>query len=401
MMNRSERASVEFEILWRSCHARHRDRYFFPRINFWRDILPGDLAERLPHLREGERLVEEFGAGVLVPQYHDQQVVTVRLSQINQRLQKNGDTELRAGRFYPRGMICTPETFPEETRPCRCLGRKGDLLQIDLNHPLAAYPLTLGAKVVQSLDPVVERGGICHHVAYTMTDDGPGVQACLHHLDTDFFHGSPFSREDDSDDAAFYRTPRLVEHIDAAASQAIARIYGRFLRPDMRILDLMSSCQSHLPEDAQELHVIGLGLNQDEMVQNARLSEMVIHDLNRGRPLPFDDGAFDAALCSVSVEYLINPIQCFQELARVLKPEAPFVVTFSHRWFPPKVIRLWTELHLFERMGLVMEYFRKSSGFKELHTESVRGYPRPNADRYFPQVTLSDPVFAVWGRAVP
>ncbi len=397
-MQPSERAHVEFEILWRSCYAQHRDRYFFRRVNFWRDILPGETSERLPTMGEGEELTEEFGPGVLVPPYNDKLVVSVRPSQINRRMGRNGSGHLRTGRFYPRGMIAAPETFPEETRPCRCLGQRGTLLNIDLNHPLAAYPLTLGAKVMKSLDPVDERGGVCHDVAYTLTDDGPGVQACLHHLDTDFFHGSPFVREDESNDALFYRTPRLVDHIDPAASQAIAEIYGRFLQPGMHVLDLMSGHQSHLPAQPKELRVTGLGLNRDEMSQNGRLAHVVVHDLNGKKPLPFDDGAFDAALCSVSVEYLIDPVRVFEEVSRVLKAKAPFVVTFSHRWFPPKVIRLWTELHPFERMGVVVEYFRKSGRFKDLHTESVRGYPRPDADRYFPQVTLSDPVFAVSGR---
>ncbi len=399
-MNQSERASVEFEILWKSNYARHRDRYFFPRINFWRDILPGHTARLLPSMQEGEARVEEFGAGVLVPPYNDQLVVTVRHAQINQQFRDNGPTVLRPGRFYPRGMIAAPETFPEETRPCRYLGNKGALLQVDLNHPLAAYPITLGAKVVKSLDPVTERGGVCHDIAYTMTDDGPGVQACVHHLDTDFFHGAPFGRDDDGDDAAFYSTPRVVEQIDAAASRAIAEIYGRILRPGMQVLDLMSGSHSHLPEQVEGLNVTGLGLNRAEMAQNGRLSKVVIHDLNSDKPLPFNDGAFEAALCCVSVQYLTEPIRIFQEISRVLKRGGPFIVAFSHRWFPPKVIRLWTELHPFERMGLVVEYFRKSGSFKDLHTESVRGYPRPDADRYFPQVTLSDPVFAVWGKTL-
>ena len=32
-------------------------------------------------------------------------------------------------------------------------------------------------------------------------------------------------------------------------------------------------------------------------------------------------------------------------------------MTFSDRWFPTKAIELWSELHPFERMGLVLDYF--------------------------------------------
>ena len=82
----------------------------------------------------------------------------------------------------------------------------------------------------------------------------------------------------------------------------------------------------------------------------------------------------------------------------MLKPGGRCIFTFSDRWFPPKVIRLWTELHPFERMGLVLEYFRRTGQFGELATESWRGWPRPEDDKYYPQRRTADPVFAVSGQ---
>jgi hypothetical protein len=75
-----------------------------------------------------------------------------------------------------------------------------------------------------------------------------------------------------------------------------------------------------------------------------------------------------------------------------------FILTFSNRWFPPKVIHLWTELHEFERVGLIMEYFHKAGHYKDLETCSSRGLPRPETDKYYPQIRKSDPIYAVWGR---
>ena len=86
-------------------------------------------------------------------------------------------------------------------------------------------------------------------------------------------------------------------------------------------------------------------------------------------------------------------------MARVLRAGAPFVLIFSERWFPPKVIRVWVELHAFERLGLVLDYFCASGGFTNPHTESIRGLPRPAEDPYANQLLLADPVYAVWGRA--
>jgi hypothetical protein len=49
-------------------------------------------------------------------------------------------------------------------------------------------------------------------------------------------------------------------------------------------------------------------------------------------------------------------------------------------------------------MGLVLEYFIRSGRFKDLHTYSIRGLPRPHNDKYYPDLRYSDPVYAVWGR---
>ena len=64
-------------------------------------------------------------------------------------------------------------------------------------------------------------------------------------------------------------------------------------------------------------------------------------------------------------------------------------------------------LQPFERMGLVLEYFRQAGNFTALHctalhctalhSESLRGLPRPQDYKYAGQLEHSDPVFAVWG----
>jgi SAM-dependent methyltransferase len=144
--------------------------------------------------------------------------------------------------------------------------------------------------------------------------------------------------------------------------------------------------------------VVGLGLNARELKKNSRLTESVVQDLNENSRLPFESNSFDAVVCTVSVEYLTDPLAVFKEVSRVLRPEGYFIVTFSNRWFPTKAIKIWHELHDFERMGLVLEYFLRAGGFNGLQTYSIRGLPRPHDDKYFPDLFFSDPVYAVWGR---
>ena len=199
----------------------------------------------------------------------------------------------------------------------------------------------------------------------------PDVKAALGKLGFDSVSGTP---------------EQFAEHIRREVEKFIVGI---------QVVDFMASWDSHLPDGLNELSVTGLGMNADELAQNPRLEHRVVHDVNTGRALPFDDNRFDAVICTVSVEYLVKPVAVFRELGRVLKPGAMAIITFSDRWFPTKVITLWTELHPFERVALVQEYFRSAGNFNSLETGTVHGLPRPQDDKYAQQRAFSDPVFAV------
>jgi len=396
-VNKAKQAAVEFALRWQSELATHADRMYYEKVNFWRDFFPGTLGERLATLAPGASDTQMFGAGELVTAYDLHLVHRIRPEQMNLALRSGEHIPARAGRFYPRGMIRElPDVFAGDRRPFRYLGADGDRLRVDLNHPLARYPLAVEATLVEVHGVQAEHGGRSHDVGYDLTENGPGMQAGDPAVAIDFYAEQPFARLDDRNDALFYRQPRLVQHLDRTARERVTGIYARFLRPGMQVLDLMSSWVSHLPEVA-DLYVTGLGLNGEELDKNPRLAERVLQDLNTEPRLTFKDRQFDAVVCTVSVEYLIKPFEVFREVARVLKPGGAFVLTFSECWFPPKVVQVWTELHPFERQALVLDYFRQSGGFSELHTESVRGLPRPADDPYANTLALSDPVYAVWG----
>jgi SAM-dependent methyltransferase len=137
-------------------------------------------------------------------------------------------------------------------------------------------------------------------------------------------------------------------------------------------------------------------MNREELEKNEQLRDFEVHDLNENPALPFQDGSFDAVICNASVEYLTDPLAVFKEVGRVLKHAGCFLLTFSNRWFPPKVIAVWEQLHEFERMGLVTEYFLQSERFEKIHTYSIRGLPRPEGDKYYGKMLVSDPVYGVW-----
>lgn len=401
-MDKSRHASVEVGVRWSSGQAQHRERLFVDRVDFWRDLFPGDLGERLGRAAPGEPVQAHVGPGEVVPAPDPAGRIQVSLSQLRRRLPSGKLLEPRPGRFYPRGWLSgLAGTYPQDRRPFRYLGGDGTLGRVDLNHPLAGYPLTFEGTVLSELPTTEEHGGRCSDLREDLIAGGVGCEARYPDLETDFFAGEPFAREDEREDGVFYADPRLVHHLDRTAIGQVRELYGRLLRPRMRVLDLMSSWTSHLPEDLAELEVTGLGMNAAELERNPRLARWLTHDLNRDPRLPFEGGSFDAAVCTVSVEYLTRPLEVFREIARVLRPGAPVAITFSERWFPPKVVRVWTELHPFERMGLVLEYFRQAGAFEGLQTETTRGWPRPEDDQYARVMAHADPLYAVWGVRSP
>lgn len=399
MTSQSEQAAIELRVDREHRDVRHRNRQHFDKFNFWRDILPGALSTRLPD-SDGEWLSEQFPAGELVPPWSERNIQRVRISDLRLQRRNGPPIVLHAGRHYPRYIAAgTADIYAGNVLPMRILELDATTATVDLNHPLARAALTVAARIQRRDGLASEHGWRCNDVLMDLIDAGAGLEALHAPGSTDYFTGSAFERLDPRPDGSFYGKPRLVPHIDSTASRQIGEIYARFLEPGMQVLDLMSSWVSHLPEDTGTIRLTGLGMNAEELAQNPRLDERIIHDLNAQPELPFPDNRFDAAICSVSIEYLIQPVAVLRELGRVLKPGAAAIITFSDRWFPTKAIEVWTELHPFERMGLVLEYFRQAGNFGSLHSESLRGLPRPQDDKYSGQLAHSDPVFAVRGHA--
>ncbi len=174
---------------------------------------------------------------------------------------------------------------------------------------------------------------------------------------------SAFRRADESDDGLFYAVPRLVHHIDDGAQAAVTALYREHVPEGADVLDLMSSWVSHLPPELDLGRVAGLGMNARELGANPRLTERAVQNLNANPTLPYGDGAFDAALCCVSVQYLTRPVEVFAEVGRALRPGAPFVVTFSNRCFPTKAVAAWRALDDDGHAALVAETLRQSGAF--------------------------------------
>lgn len=204
-----------------------------------------------------------------------------------------------------------------------------------------------------------------------------------------------FERADPTDDARFYTTPRLVTHIDDGAIAVIGETLRELLPPDATILDLMSSWKSHLPPDLRPRRVVGLGMNGVELAANDQLDEWVVQDLNADPALPFADDTFDAAILTVSIQYVVRPLSLLREVRRVLRPGGLLAIIFSNRLFPTKAVRVWYEQDDEGRAALVLTYFELAGGYRD-----VRFIDRSAPPRSGPRGWLApahDPVYVVVG----
>jgi SAM-dependent methyltransferase len=199
---------------------------------------------------------------------------------------------------------------------------------------------------------------------------------------SDHFPPGFFDRQDPTPDDRFYVPDRLVTHIDEGAVEAVGSLYAE-LGVDGEVLDLMSSWVSHFRAAPRRLVV--LGMNERELAANAHAAAWTVHDLNTDPMLPFADASFDDATCCVSVDYLVRPVEVFAEVARVLRPGGRFVVTFSNRCFPTKVIRGWAMADMAGCVEIVRRYFALSGGFAE-----------PIAELRTPVDSWGDPLWGVW-----
>jgi SAM-dependent methyltransferase len=197
-----------------------------------------------------------------------------------------------------------------------------------------------------------------------------------------------FRRADESPDEEFYRTPRIVTHIDDGAIAAVTQLYREFFPPGGEILDLMSSWVSHLPPEVVYRRVIGLGMNEVELRRNDRLDSHLVQNLNTNPELPFGDAEFDGAGICVSIDYLTQPVEVLREVGRVLRVGSPSIISFSNRCFPSKAVAIWHRLDDRGHMRLVEQYLHEAGNWNEI--QSLDRSPR----RLF-----SDPLYAVVGRS--
>ena len=197
-----------------------------------------------------------------------------------------------------------------------------------------------------------------------------------------------FAKLDTEDDEVFYEPPRLVCHIDDGAIAALTGFYRKILPAGGVLLDLMSSWVSHLPPEIAYAEIIGHGMNGEELAANPRFDRWFVQNFNRDPALPLADRSIDAAMICVSIQYLQRPVELLRDVARVLRPGGPLVVSFSNRCFWTKAVAIWRAFDDDGHAKLVENYLRRA-GFAQIETHRLAEWVED----------VSDPMIAVVGRA--
>jgi len=390
---------LRFTAKWNDEKGTHTAIQYIEKYNVWRDIdlLPKKLAENILHMPVGEGEFIKIKPENLENGWSDNLQKTIPLSNFKGCF-SNGERIIpRTGRYYPKGWFSGVDgVYSDNMFPARAVKVDRENIVIDYNHPLADFDIEIKVDVIEIFPPTDEHGGRCSDAIDLLLNNGPGMQQFIPQSNTDFITSTSLERIDNSDDQIFYKKLRNVHHLDSYARASISRIYQDLIKPDSHVLDLMASWESHIPESLPNIMLSGLGMNSDELRLNPLINDYLVQDLNKEPTLTFKNDSFDVVICTASVEYLIDPLKVFAEVKRVLRPGGVFIVTFSNRWFPTKAVSIWSEIHEFERVGLVMEYFRQSNWKGQINSLSSKGLHRPEDDPHYDKTQISDPVYAVW-----
>jgi len=178
-------------------------------------------------------------------------------------------------------------------------------------------------------------------------------------------------REDESADAIFYQSPRLVYHADNDCLQRLTDIYAALIPSGCSILDVGSSWVSHLPQDVKYEQVVGVGMNEAELRSNHMLDQYFVLDVNDNQNLPFDSASFDAVLLAFTIQYLTHPERLLAEIKRILRDDGVVIISWTKHCFRSKAISAFLDRDEEGRMKFVQDLLVHAGYTVNVHRSSI------------------------------
>ncbi|MCQ9155046.1 class I SAM-dependent methyltransferase [Acidomonas methanolica] len=184
------------------------------------------------------------------------------------------------------------------------------------------------------------------------------------------FHPRAFARANEEPDALFYARTADFSHMDAGAQAAVTALYQTALPASGAVCDLMCGTTSHFPPGVSHAAVTGIDVSLRAMEANPALTERVVQDLNVNPALPFPDDSLDAVTLCDGLAYLTRPVEVLREVARVLRPGAPLLLSFSDNVHSAKAVALWQALDPADRVRLTSVLLARA-GFGDMDSGDV------------------------------
>ena len=384
---------IAFRLEWKSATSAHTDCCLVRGINLEQDIFPKGLAKTLINLNIGESFSHTYAAKEIIGEdYSSDKVIHFSTELFDQHFKGQFSPPILY-RFYPSAIAHEGlNTQKTDYTPFRIISINDDRIIADKNHPLAKYYLTLTATIVETFDQPADADKRIRNIGKLITFRGPGMQAPFEYGDSVFFDSYPF----ESNKPVAIQAPKKAE-FKSKTTEKIAQLYSENLPTLSKVLDVLSDEQSYLDDNYQTGLLCGIGKNEATLLANNRLNTFEVQDLNENTHLPFEDDHFDDAICTLAIETLTDPIAVFIEVSRVVKAGGKFIVVFTSNASTNHPISLWGQLHPFEKIQLVLEYFRQSARFDALNTYSNKEISQPAPASNVNSKSQTDPIFAVWG----
>jgi SAM-dependent methyltransferase len=157
----------------------------------------------------------------------------------------------------------------------------------------------------------------------------------------------------------------LLEKILHPAAASMIRVACEELLPDgnARLLELLPGPVNVMPGGDEPNVVTGLGGRLEDLSRNEGLRHRILADLNEEPVLPFRSDCFDGAVFFFGVETLLTPDTVFEEVSRVLKPGAVFLIVYSPVTDSAYCNSRWKLMDEQERLSTIVSSFEKAKSF--------------------------------------
>jgi len=382
---------INLTLTWESPFAKHTEILYLHGVNPIKDKFPLDFATEVDELAINGSCTRTFQAKDLIGEdFSAEKIFHIERALFNTNF-KGKFSPPRLYRFYPKAIANEAlETTKQDYSPFKLISINEDELALDCNHPLSKYYLTLTIEKIREYQPknLTNNHNKFKDIGKLITSNGPGMQVPFEFGESSLFDDYPFKKIVKKDTSI---------HLDENAIEKIKKLYSEHIPEYGKVLDLLANEKTYLSDDLDTELVVGIGKHEGILASNQRLDTYNTQDLNEETILPYDANYFDVVICTLTIEYLEDPLEFMFEISRVLKKGGKFIITFSNTPAIKEGIDHWDELHSFERMQLVLEFFRNSQLFQAINTYSNRGALRSKKDPYYPAKRISDPIFAVWG----